>query len=207
AAVRIADAEGIDAVSMRRIAGELGVGVASLYRYVLKKDEIMELMIDAVMAEATFPEPIGDWRADLRALAYLMRDAALRHPWFTALEAGRPSHGPNSLRWMERTFAVFDDLDLSVDDMLLAVGTLFSFVRGHVLSELAEDEAIRRSGLTHDQWMTQQGEYGPTIIGSGKYPRFTKVIIEAEMPHDADRLERGFAYGLDRVLDGLIADR
>ncbi|MFD9966468.1 TetR/AcrR family transcriptional regulator [Amycolatopsis sp. NPDC058986] len=205
AAVRIADAEGLDALSMRRIATELGAGAASLYRYVRKKDEIFELMIDAVLGERTGFSPSGDWRADLTALAHLQRETALRHRWFAGLSAGRPTHGPHSLAGLEQALSVFDGLALSADEMLLCLDTVSAFVRGHVLAELAEEEAVRRTGLSHDEWMEQQGEYGPAIIGSGRYPRFTRVIVEAESPHAADRLERGFALGLDRVLTGLAA--
>ncbi|SEP47528.1 TetR/AcrR family transcriptional regulator [Amycolatopsis saalfeldensis] len=204
-AVRVADAEGIDAVSMRRIATELGVGVASLYRYVLRKDEVHELMTDAVMAELAGARTTGDWRADLRRFAHLLREVSLRHPWLPALAAGRLTHGPYSLRWTELTLAAFDGTGLGTDDMLLALGTLFSFVRGHVQAELAEQEAIRRSGLSNDEWLTQQGEYGPAIMNNGAYPRFTRVMIEAETPHAADRLQQAFESGLDRVLTGLSA--
>ncbi|GAA4544045.1 TetR/AcrR family transcriptional regulator [Amycolatopsis samaneae] len=202
-AVRIADAEGIDALSMRRIAAGLGAGTASLYRYVRGKDEIFELMIDAVAAETNDFTPGGDWRADLTALACLYRETALRHRWFAALAAGRQTHGPHSLAALELSLSVFDGLGLSADEMLVCLGTVFAFVRGQVLAELAEADAAHRTGLSHDEWMAQQGEYGPAIIASGRYPRFTRVIVEAEQPHAADRLERAFAVGLDRVLTGI----
>jgi hypothetical protein len=84
-------------------------------------------------------------------------------------------------------------------------GTLSAFVLGHVFSELADQEAARLSGLTHEQWMEREGEYGPTITRSGRYPRFTRVIIEAETPHAADRRDRWFEAGLERVLAGIAA--
>src|SRR5262245_567963 len=108
AAVRIADAEGIEAVSMRRIATELGAGTASLYRYVAKKDDVFELMIDAVVGEVGEAEGAKGWRATLRALAYLWRQTSLRHPWFAILTSARSPLGPNSLGWLERTLAAFD---------------------------------------------------------------------------------------------------
>ncbi|RJQ79005.1 TetR/AcrR family transcriptional regulator [Pseudonocardiaceae bacterium YIM PH 21723] len=205
AGVRIADAEGLAAVTMRRIAAELGSGTTSLYRYVSKKDDVLELMVDEVMGELRGTTLSGAWRADLDMIARALRDLALRHPWLPTLSSGRQNHGPNSLWWLELTFAVFDGMDLETDEMLAGLGTLSSFVLGHVLGELGDQEAARRSGLTHDQWMEQQGEYGPTVIASGLYPRFTRVIIEAETPHAADRQERGFEAGLNRVLDGLAA--
>ncbi|GII28017.1 TetR family transcriptional regulator [Planotetraspora mira] len=205
AGIRIADAEGLDAVSMRRIAAELGTGTTSLYRYVSKKDDVLELMGDEVMGELRGTTLSGDWRADLRTIARLLRQTGLRHPWLPALSSGRANHGPNSLHWMELTLSVFDGMDLDTDEMLANLGTLSAFVLGHVLGELGDQEAARRSGLTHEQWLEQQGEYGPTIVNSGLYPRFTRVIIEAETPHAADRQDRGFEAGLERILDGLAA--
>jgi AcrR family transcriptional regulator len=205
AGIRIADAEGLDAVSMRRIAVELGTGTSSLYRYVSKKDDVLELMGDEVMGELRGTLLSGNWRADLRTIACAQRAAALRHPWLPALFSGRANHGPNSLWWTELTLSVFDGMDLDTDEMLANLGTLSAFVLGHVLSELGDQQAAQRSGLDYDQWLEQQGEYGPTIMGSGLYPRFTRVIIEAQTPHAADRLDRSFEAGLQRVLDGLAA--
>ena len=205
AGVRIADQEGLDGVSMRRIAAELGTGTTSLYRYVSKKDDVLELMVDEVMGELRDTELAGSWRADLSTIAHLMRSTALRHPWLPMLSSGRSVHGPNSLRWLELTLSVFDGMDLDTDEMLANLSTLSSFVDGHVLAELGDRQAARRSGLTHEQWMEQQGEYGPTIINSGLYPRFTRVIVEARTPHAPDRQDRAFKAGLHRVLDGLAA--
>jgi AcrR family transcriptional regulator len=203
AGIRIADAEGLDAVSMRRIAAELGTGTTSLYRYVAKKDDVLELMGDEVMGELRGTELIGQWRADLRTVASRMREIALRHPWLATLASGRGNHGPNSLWWMELSLSVFDGMKLDTDEMLANLDTLGAFVLGHVQRELGDREAGRRSGLSYEQWLDQQGEYGPTIMNSGLYPRLTRVMIEAETPHADDRLDRAFQAGLERVLDGL----
>jgi AcrR family transcriptional regulator len=205
AAVRIADAEGLEAVTMRRIAAELDTGTASLYRYVVAKDDVLELMGDEVIGELRGTTLSGHWRADLETIAHLLRATALRHPWLPSLISTRTNQGPNSLWWLELSLSVFDGMDLAADEMLAALGTLTAFVVGHVFSELGDQEAVRRSGLTHEQWMEQQGEYGPTIMNSGRYPRFTRVMIEARLPHAADRQDRVFAAGLVRVLDGLAA--
>jgi AcrR family transcriptional regulator len=207
AAVRIADEEGLDAVSMRRIAAALGTGTTSLYRYVSRKDDVLELMGDHVLGELRGTVLTGDRQADLRTIAHLTRRTALRHPWLPALSSGRANHGPNSLWWIELSLSAFDGSDLDTDEMLADLGTLTAFVLGHVLGELGDQEAARRSGLTHEQWMEQQGEYGPTIVNSGLYPRFTRVIIEARTPHAADRQDRLFEAGLDRVLAGIAAHR
>jgi AcrR family transcriptional regulator len=98
AAVRIADAEGLEAVSMRRLAAELGAGAASLYRYVANKDELFELMVDSVMAQRSPPRPTGHWRDDMRTLANKLRALFLRHPWLGVLSAFRPARSRARLR-------------------------------------------------------------------------------------------------------------
>jgi AcrR family transcriptional regulator len=204
AAVRIADAEGLDAVSMRRVADDIGVGPSSLYRYISSKDDMIELMIDAALAVEP-PAVTENRRADLRAFAYSVRETTLSHPWIAPMSPLRPSLGPNGLRWMEQSARMIDGLGLSVDEMLTITGTVMTFVRGSVLGELAEREAIHRSGLDTDQWMAALGAYGRAIITSGAYPMLSRIMIDARGPHDRNRHGRGFALGLDFILDGLAA--
>jgi AcrR family transcriptional regulator len=204
AAIRVADAEGLDAVTMRRVAAEIGCGTMTLYRYVPTKDHLLDLMIDATEGELGLPDvPAGDWRAGLRAVAGLQRDRLLRHPWLTTLESGRPSFGPNSLRNLERGFGMLDGLGLDIDQILVLVTTLLAFVRGAVIAELAEQEAQRRTGLNTRQWQARMAPYVATLMDSGKYPAFNRIITDAKLPHSAAH-ER-FALGLDLVLDGLAA--
>jgi AcrR family transcriptional regulator len=202
-AVRVADADGIEATSLRRVARELGSGTTSLYRYIASKDELFELMIDHVMGEREPPEPTGDWRADLRTIAHEHRAMALRHPWLATLPTTRPALGPNSLAWLEATYATVRTLDLDPDQTLTCVGTLLTFVRGHVGDELAEQEAARRSGMDRPAWMAAQHRYGETIFNSGRYPCLSRLMLEAEAPHADDRFDRAFQDGLDHILTGL----
>lgn len=203
AAIALADEGGIEAVSMRALAARLGVGATSLYRYVARKEELLDLMVDAAMGDDLGFEPSGEWRADMRAFARGIRAMILRHPWIATHGAGRPSLGPNSVEAAERVLASIDGLGLDIDQMLLVIETIDSFVRGRALDELAEGEAIRRSGLDQDQWMATQKPYVAMLIESGRYPLLTRVVFDAEGPHDPNRLERRFEDGLERVLDGL----
>ncbi|TCO55856.1 TetR/AcrR family transcriptional regulator [Actinocrispum wychmicini] len=202
-ATRIADTEGIEAVSLRRVATEMGTGTTTLYRYIATKDELFDLMIDSAFGEREPPPPTGDWQADLRAIAHAHRAMVLRHPWLATLPATRPALGPNSLAWLDAAYATVDVLDLDADEVLTQVGTLLTFVRGHVLDELAEQETARRSGVDMPTWLATQAQYGELIIGSGKYPHLSRVMIEAETPHADDRHERAFRRGLDHILTGL----
>jgi AcrR family transcriptional regulator len=190
---------------MRRVATEIGTGTTSLYRYVRSKDELVDLMVDAIMGMSSPPTPSGRWRADLGATAYHYRSMLLEHPWLAGLPADRPSLGPNSLYWMEGAFRTVADMGLSADEMLVNVTTLLTFVRGHVMSELAELDAVRRSGRDIHRWMAAQSELGDMIIRSGHYPTLARIMVEADSPHSDDRLERGFAVGVEHILNGLAA--
>lgn len=89
--------------------------------------------------------------------------------------------------------------------MLAALQTLSSFVLGHVFGELADGEAARRTGLTHEQWMERRGEYGDAVVADERHPRLSRILVEAAAPHAADRQERAFEASLARVLDGIGA--
>jgi AcrR family transcriptional regulator len=203
AAVALADARGIEAVSMRTLAQELGVGATSLYRYVARKDELIELMVDAVMGTDLLFEVEGRWRQDLRSFAHGLRAMILRHPWMAVPSAGLRSFGPKTAGLYERVLGTIDGLGLEIDDMLVMVETLDAFVRGRALEELSEQEAVRRSGLDQEQWMDTQTPYIRSLVERGSYPLLTRVVLDASGPHDPDRLEHGFDLGLERVLDGL----
>src|SRR5580658_6593087 len=202
-AVALADTQGIEAVSMRALAVELGVGAASLYRYVARKDELIDLMVDAVMGNDLQFEIRGEWRADLRSVARGLRAMILRHPWMAVHGTGRRNLGPNTARRYEQVLGAIDGLGLEIDEMLVMVETLDAFIRGRALDELSEQESARRSGLDREEWMQVQAPYVESLINSGHYPLLTRVVLDARSPHDPDHLEHSFDAGLERVLDGL----
>jgi len=204
AAIKIADAEGLEAVSMRRIAREVGAGAMSLYRYLGSKDDLVELMMDAVEAEDPLPDkPSGDWRADVRQIAERARGIQERHPWLATLSAGRPSFGPNSLRSIEYSLSCLDGYGLSIDEMLMIFLVLTGYIRNFVQGQLAEAETRRRSKITEEEWRLSQSPYIEKIMASGEYPLFSKVIRDADLPHMEP--ERQFQTGLEHVLDGIAA--
>ncbi|WP_432923983.1 TetR/AcrR family transcriptional regulator [Microbispora sp. CA-135349] len=204
-AIGIADAEGLEAISMRRLAADLGAGTMSLYRYVTGKDEVFDLMLDTVVREY-LPEdrpPPDDWADGLRLLAWQARRTMLRHPWLAPLAAGRVQVGPNSARLTETALGMLDGLGLSVDEMLALVGAVFAYVNGYVQSELAEGEALRRSGLTLAERLAQHLSYIQSLIATGGYPMLERVTKEGGRQYTA--ADDRFAYGLDRLLDGIAA--
>jgi AcrR family transcriptional regulator len=203
AAVAVADAEGVDAVSMRRIAGDLGVGTMSLYRYVETKDDLLDLMTDQVFGEGTFAEShLDDWRDDLRRSAMGYRRLMLRHPWVLSIGVSRPPLGPNVLRRTEWMLGTMEGLGLSIQEISEFTGTVIAYVRGVVLAEIGEAEVVRRTGQTEDDYRRLVGPYLMQVLAAGQHPLMARFVHEADEHPDPDRV---FRSGLERVLDGVAA--
>ncbi|TDD86706.1 TetR/AcrR family transcriptional regulator [Actinomadura rubrisoli] len=203
AAVRIADAEGLEAATMRRIAAEIGAGAMSLYRYVPSRDNLVELMADRLMGEIDVEGlPSGDWRADLTRYAYGTRAMWLRHPWVATVHRSLPSLGPNQLALIEHVMGVLDP-HVSIDENLGLMAILNGYVESAVREEVSWAEEVRRSGLTESDWMARGAPYVHRLLKDGKYPIFSKIVMEARQPHLSH--DDRFRYGLDRVLDCIAA--
>jgi AcrR family transcriptional regulator len=203
AAVRIADAEGLEAATMRRIAAEINAGAMSLYRYVPSRDDLITLMADRLMGEVDVSGmPSGDWRADLRGYAGELRSLWLRHPWIATVHRSLHSYGPNQLRLIEQVMGVLDPY-LSVDDNLSLNAILNGYIEGAVRDELSWAEEVRRSGLSEEEWLARTYPYVYQLLQSGSYPIFTKIAMESRQTR-LSRVEQ-FGYGLERVLDCIEA--
>lgn len=203
AAVRIADAEGLEAATMRRIAAEIGAGAMSLYRYVPSRENLVELMADQVMGEIDLAGmPSADWRADLTRYADGLRAMWMRHPWIATVQRSLPSFGPNQLLLVERLMGVLDPF-VSIDENLGLVALLNGYIEGTVREEISSARELRRSGLSESEWMARSHTYIDQLMKSGDYPLFTKIVMEARQPH----LSRDdqFRHGLQRVLDCIAA--
>jgi len=201
AGVRIADAEGLPAVSMRRIATELRSGTASLYRILESREELLDHMVDAVLGSALPPAASGDWRHDLAGVARNRRSLLHCHAWLGGQLAGRPALGPNALRHHESALAATAAL---TDDPTIAgsvVEVVFAYVLGAVARELAAGEAARRTGRSEEAWRAGVGPYLRRVLDSGEYPHLSRTVREAA---DLDADAR-FEWGLARVLDGVAA--
>lgn len=157
AALAVADAEGLAAVSMRRVAGALGSGTASLYRYITNRDELVDLMVDAAQGEDPLPESAEDWRADLGAVAHALRATLLRHPWLAGELAGRPALGPNSLRRSESALRAAVTLTPDITLASQALGAVRAYVLGSVAAQQALRRAEQRTGLSEEEWQRSMG--------------------------------------------------
>jgi AcrR family transcriptional regulator len=209
-AVTVADAEGTDAINMRRIARELNVGTMSLYWYVESKDELHRLMLERVSAEAEAPEPSGDWRADLSGYARTMRDALLRHPWAIDFIGMGPPSGPNDARNAERLLAAVDGLGLDITTALWILMTVWTYVAGAALREVQEIRWQRSTeaaagAMAATDVATMFREFERRIRESGRYPQLVRALDEGVDPDAPETRDDRFEFGLDCVLDGIAA--
>lgn len=200
-AVAVADTEGLDALSMRRIARELDVGTMSLYRYVPTKDVLLNLMLDRV----SDPSPAqGDalgpsWRAGLETAAREGRALYLRHPWLIQLNWTRPILGPGSVRSLEVVVAGLTDLPLRDQEKIMVISLLDGYVVGSVRQELLYEAAADETGLSEAEFWSIQLPYVEQAMASGAYPVLATL--------DEDTFDAGwdetFDLGVRLFLDGL----
>ncbi|MFJ5234838.1 TetR/AcrR family transcriptional regulator [Kitasatospora sp. NPDC088391] len=196
AAVAIADAEGLDAVTMRRIAAELGAGTMSLYNYVPKKEHLFDLMTDLLAGEYELPErPGGDWRADLTALAHQLRAILSRHPWAVAVITRRPGLGPNGLRVTEFFLAALADSSLDGSAKMEA----FSQLNGYVCQFT---EWQQRSTDAGTRWLADMVRHLRAATATGRYPHLAEALARDTAPPDPDA---AFERGLQRLVTALLA--
>ncbi|GLW94482.1 TetR/AcrR family transcriptional regulator [Actinokineospora globicatena] len=195
AAIDLADADGLDAVSLRKVAAALGVGPMRLYGYIATKEDLLDLMVDAVHAEI---RPTGDgWWEVLHSLASTTRAAAHRHEWLADLLGGRPQLGPNTLATSESVLSAMDGIDLGT--VVPAVSAVNAYVIGAIRREIAERRAERASGMDKRQWQVTHGPYLQRTLASGQFPALATVV------HDGPHLnaDETFLAGLDFLLDGI----
>jgi AcrR family transcriptional regulator len=209
-AIAVADAEGPDAISMRRIARELGAGAMSLYWHVGSKEELLDLMLESIEAEIEVPEPSGNWRADLRAFAGRARAAMLQHRWAMEFLGGRPPSGPNDARNLERLLGILDGLDLDARTTMDILGTVVTYVMGAVIREAQEirgerDQELAEQNLTEEEIQAEREHYRKWFEASGQYPRIARFVDEDVDPDDPETRDERFEFGLDCVLDGIAA--
>ncbi|WP_433718598.1 TetR/AcrR family transcriptional regulator C-terminal domain-containing protein [Actinoplanes sp. CA-051413] len=203
-AVAIADAEGLGALSMRRLAGELGMPTMSLYRHVSGKEELLLFMMDTVFAGDALPglSPGTDgWRACVEALARLQWSMYRRHPWLAqAISFTRPLLAPRAMAHTEWTMRALDGHGLAPDVLFLAAVTVANYVRGTAVNIEEEAQAEQETGMNEEQWLDSQQNRLGEILSSGRYPFMHRAVSDPALEFDVDRL---MEFGLQRLLDGL----
>jgi AcrR family transcriptional regulator len=199
-AVHLADTEGFDAVTMRRVAAELGYGTMTLYWYVENRDELVRLMFDEVIAEQLLPEPVpDDWREGLRAIAHASRRLHERHRWVFVHHGLRPGPGPNLLRHIDQSMAVTASLAGHPELRATAVRTVDEYVLGHLASD-----AARGTGPTSDgEWLEQLLPAMQAEVAQGRLLHLRDALSDAATVEDF--MSDHFDHGLELVLDGIQA--
>ncbi|MFI6089282.1 TetR/AcrR family transcriptional regulator [Streptomyces sp. NPDC051218] len=198
-AVRLADAEGLSAVSMRRLSTELGTGTMSLYRYVPGKGELIDLMLDRVyMPPADARPPSGGWREAAETYARETLVLYRAHPWLLQVNQARPVLGPGSVGGLELTLAGIKSMGLSDPELIGVIVMIEGYVTGVARTQVHEVEAVKKSGLTDEAFWEAQGPTLGRIMSSGRYPHLAELSDDAfgsQFDH--------FEFGLQRLLDGL----
>jgi DNA-binding transcriptional regulator YhcF (GntR family) len=199
-ATAIADAEGLDAVSMRRLAAELDVGPMSLYRHVASKEELVTQMADEVFAEADLPDPgPAGWRAKLELISRQQWQLCRRHLWLPrAVSFTRPSLAPNMMAHTEWTLRALDDLGLPMTTRIREALSLHTLVVTAALSMANEVETEQETGVTLTHWWLAQRKRADELLA--RFPLL--ATIPEETVADLDGL---FEYSLARHLDGFAA--
>jgi AcrR family transcriptional regulator len=206
AAVRLADAAGIEGLSMRSVAAELGMGTMSLYNYVPRKEDMYELMVDAVGAEYDFAEPTGDWRSDLMDIARRMRGVMHQHPWVLRLMTSGYGFSPNALRYLEHALACLDPLDLPSASKMELIGLINALVAAYVGNELAAVERARTLPWSEEQEQAVRSAYLGRELASGRYPRLAAGLAGAAASAGAQPdIDAAFGSALSRILDSYAA--
>ncbi|MFE1364643.1 TetR/AcrR family transcriptional regulator [Streptomyces anulatus] len=207
AAVAVADAEGLAAVSMRRLSTELGTGTMSLYRYVPGKAELLDLMLDRVLGEPLPSDrelpveaPPADWRASIDVMARTYLDNLRRHPWLLKINQARTVLGPSALRGLELSLTALRSMGLRDPELISVIITVNSFVEGLARTRADAAEAVRETGLSDQEFWDNQSPYLERAMLSGAYPMMASLSedsFSAEFDH--------FEFGLRRLIAGFEA--
>jgi AcrR family transcriptional regulator len=210
-ALRVADQEGFHAVTMKRIAAELGAATMTVYYYVRNKNDIVALMHDAIVGDFLIPdgELPADWRAAIAVVARRTRQVLIAHPWSMS-SLTEAQLGPNAIRHMEQSLAAVAGTGLPVQARFEIIATVDDLVFGNVLRSV---ESMTRMALAeaNPDLATAGMEYGLALLRSGDFPQLTAMYEESlREPEQAavpsmteDALTSEFERGLASLLDGI----
>ena len=202
AGVKIADAEGIAAISMSRIAAELGSKPMSLYRYFASKDDLIALMIDAALAQATPVVADASWRAGLTHWCWRYREALQRHPWVLRVPISGPPVTPNQLLFLEGGLQALRDTTLRENEKMSVLLLLSGFVRNEATLMADINAAASSSGIPPRDIMPAYGRMIRRLVDEERFPGLQRVIAAGVFDQDDDEDDE-FHFGLERILDGV----
>ncbi|MET8836249.1 TetR/AcrR family transcriptional regulator [Micromonospora sp. NPDC004540] len=212
AAIEVADAEGLAALSMRRVAERLGVGTMTLYTHVPGKGELLDVMLDTVYGETARPDEVpGGWRGRLAQIARENFALYLRHPWLLQVATTRPPLGPNLIAKYEYELRAVDGIGLTDLEMDAVVTLVTGYVHGAARPAVEAAQASRDTGMTEQQWWHAHAPYLEKVLDPARFPLASRVGTTAGQEYQAaGDPARAFEFGLARLLDGievLVRDR
>ena len=201
----IADAEGLDAVTMRRVATELAVAPMTLYTYVPGKAELLDLMLDTVYAQMPRTSPTDDgWRARVAAVALDNRTLFAQHPWVASVSTSRPVLGPGLMAKYDYELSAFEGLGLDDVTMDAALTFVLGFVETCARAAADARAARYESALSDGEWWAANQPLLERVFDAERYPLAARVGAAAGAAHDgAYSPAHAYEFGLARVIDGL----
>jgi AcrR family transcriptional regulator len=202
AAIDVADADGLAAVSMARVAEQLGSSTMALYRYVASKDELLLLMSDAAIGPPPVFRGRRDWRSRLRQWALAVRDVWWNRPWLLQLPVSGPPSGPNNLLWFDACLSALEDTPLDDGERVGVVLVVSTYARGAL--QLSVDLAAA-SESDPDSVNLAYSEMAD-LVDRRRYPALAAMIARGTFEEVSDNADEDFKFGLDVILDG-IAER
>ncbi|MFG3554596.1 TetR/AcrR family transcriptional regulator [Micromonospora sp. NPDC047557] len=205
AAVRVADAEGLPAVSMSRVAKELGAATMALYRHVGSKDELLTLMVDAGYGPSPGPaSPDDDWRARLTRWAWAEHDVLRQRPWLLHVPITGPPITPQQLDWMEDGLRCLDGTPLPESEKMSILLLVTGYVRNEATLVNQVAEGSRAAGVGPGELMPAYRRMLGRLIDPVRFPALLRVLNSGVLDQDDDPDDE-FTFGLDRILDGIEA--
>ncbi|RJQ79710.1 TetR/AcrR family transcriptional regulator [Pseudonocardiaceae bacterium YIM PH 21723] len=205
--IELADAEGLTALTMRKVAEKLGVGAMSLYTHVPGRAELLDAMVDTVQAEAIrLEDPPGDWRARLETVARDNWAMLHKHPWLLQIATTRAVLGPVVITKYDYELRQIDGIGLSDVDMDAVLTLVLGYVQGSARASVDARESERRTGLSDEQWWALHAPLLGKLINERDFPVASRVGSAAGQAHQsAYDPDFAFEFGLAKVLDGIAA--
>lgn len=200
AGIAMADREGLDGVSMRKVADEVGVTAMAIYSHVPSKAVLIDAMLDHVLAALTREQPpAGAWREQLAWTAHRAWTVYQAHPWALSVTMVRRPFGPNLLASLEVNLRIVSELRLRSDEMIGIINALDDYVHGALAWNLAASRSENESGISNPEWFQRHGQLVEQFADLDAYPILTSLWRAGQLTdHRSD-----FDFGLQRVLDGI----
>lgn len=204
-AIALLDAEGIDALSMRKLAARLKSGATSLYWHVANRDELLQLVLDEIYGEVEIPDvdDVSDWRSATSRFAYSVRGAVHRHPWMVSVldQIAVASNGPNLLATTERMITLLEQAGFDLREAERVMSTVSAYTLGIAITEASYLSWMNRHGTTGEARLRDELEAARDLAKD--HPKVHELFASYADTDVYRTMDADFEYGLDRLLDGI----